>query len=122
VPQTTLELTGFSAGRLLGQVRPRVVAVPAREAVPVRGSSVPGCRPASLSQRSPAPGYRDLTGRSGCSFPTSAFDADGLAFGESDRLLQCVDEELITISSIPGLLQSRGRQVEVRSDLLKDSP
>jgi hypothetical protein len=52
----------------------------------------------------------------------SAFDADSLAFGISDRLLECVYEELITISSFPGLLQSRRRQIEVRSNLLKDRP
>ena len=34
--------------------------------------------------------------------------------GGTDRLLQGVDEELIAISSFPGLIQSGGHQVEGR--------
>src|SRR5580704_13370858 len=52
----------------------------------------------------------------------SAFDTDALAFGVPDRLLQCVDQELIPVSSFPGLPQPRSRQVEVGPNLLEHAP
>ena len=59
----------------------------------------------------------------GCPDPTgSAFDTDALAFGVPDRLLQCVDEELIPVSSFPRLPQPRSRQVEVGPNLLEYAP
>jgi hypothetical protein len=47
----------------------------------------------------------------------SAFDTDALAFGVPDRLLQCVDEELIPVPPFPRLPQPWSRQVEVRPKL-----
>src|SRR5580658_4099745 len=52
----------------------------------------------------------------------SALDTDTLAFGVSDRLLQCVDEEWIPVSSFPRLSQPRSRQVEVRPNSLEHAP
>ena len=52
----------------------------------------------------------------------SACNADAFAFGVSDRLFFRVDKELIPISSLPCLLQSWGRLVEIGSNPLKDRP
>ncbi len=50
----------------------------------------------------------------------SALDADAAAFGETDRLLERVDEEQIPFTALPGIAQARRREVEVGPDLLKE--
>ncbi len=54
--------------------------------------------------------------------PGSAFDTDALAFGVPDRLLQCVEEEVIPVSSFQRFPQPRSRQVEVGPNFLEHTP